>query len=95
MALMVLALEHANEAVTARSSVEPKGDRVVRRVIPRFKEPEKAVNILGQVDEACIGVDTRGGFADTLFPRLLVGDVCPVWTDDGLDSGRSCGKLSW
>ena len=46
----VFTLEQANQRVTSRASVEPECDRVIRRIIPRLKEPEEGVHVRSKIN---------------------------------------------
>ena len=87
-------MEETDQGVTARSSVQPQRDRIIRRISSRLKEPEKGVNIRRQVNEAGVGIDSWCCFADTCLAWLLVSDRHIVWRCDGGDTRWVKRKLS-
>jgi len=93
--LVFLTFKQTDERITSRTTIQPECDWIIGRIIPRLKEPEEAVHIRCQVDEACIGVDAWGSLTDTRLTRLFVADVHTIGADDGLHVGRFCGQLSF
>lgn len=66
--------EKTNQAVTARSTVQPKSQWVVGWVTTGLEEPEKDMEIGCDIDISSVRLDTRSRLADAFLIRLLVGD---------------------
>jgi len=66
--------EKTNQAVTTRSTVQPKGQRIVGRIAAGLEEPEEDMEIGCNIDVTRVRLDTRSGLTDALLTRFLVGD---------------------
>ena len=66
--------EKSYHGIGARSAVQPQGQRRVRWVVPRFKEPEKHVGLVVEINISGVRIDTRSRFTDTFLAWFLVPD---------------------
>jgi len=70
----LLTFEKTDQTVTARSTVQPKSQRIVGWVTAGLEEPEEDMEVGCNVDVTGVRLYTGSGLADALFAWLLVGD---------------------